>query len=64
MLVASDRRQQLDVRAVGAQLVADHIGAGFIFFAGRIDGGDPDQPRRKIDDFIGGAIDFGDHSID
>jgi hypothetical protein len=48
---------------VGAQLVADHAGAGFVIFSGGIDRGDPDQASRKIHDLIGGAIDFGDHSI-
>ena len=63
VLVASDRRQQLDVRAVSPQLVADDAGAGFVLFTGWIDSGDPDQSRRKIDDFIGCTIDFHKHAI-
>jgi hypothetical protein len=49
---------------VGAQLIADHAGAGLVFFAGWINGGNAHEPRRKVDDFIGRAIDLRDDPVD
>ena len=63
VLDASGRRQQLHVGAVRAQLIANHGCAGLVFIAGRIDGGDPNQACRKIDDLVRGAIDLRDDAI-
>ena len=64
VLLAADRRQQLDVCAMRAQLVADHARAGFVFVPGRIDGRNADQPRREIDDLVARTVHFRQHTVE
>jgi hypothetical protein len=51
--------QDLDCGAMEAQLRGDELGARCVLLAWRIDGRDANQPRRKVDDFISSAVDFG-----
>ena len=37
---------------------------GLVLLARRIDGRNPDEIRRELDDFVGRAIDFGDDAVD
>ena len=59
----ADGRQQVDVGAVRAQLIANRVGAGLVFLARRIHGGNANEPRREIDDLVGSAINFGEDAI-
>src|SRR6185436_5498053 len=56
-------RQQIDARSVPAQLCGDQFRARFVLFAWRIDGRDADQARRKVDDFVCGAIDLSKNGV-
>ncbi len=60
---AADRRQQLNVHAVGAELIADHSRTGFVVGAGWIDGRDANQAGRKIHNLVTRALDFCKHAI-
>jgi hypothetical protein len=63
VLDAYDRRQQLHVGAMRAQLITKPGSACFVIVAGRVYSRYADQPRGKVDDLIARPIDFRDDPI-
>ena len=64
VLRLADRGEQMDVRAMPAQLIADGVRARFILLARRVDGGDAHQPGGEVHNLVGSAVDFGENLID
>ena len=60
---AAERRQQMHVGAMRAQLIANHRGAGFVIGAGRIHSRDANEPGREIDDLVARTINLRDHAV-
>lgn len=59
----ADRRQQVDIRAMRPQLIANRVGTCLVFLTRWVHGGNADQTSGKINDLVSRAVDFGNYTV-